>query len=227
MTDLKTIQLDGKTYGVTPASHTQDKNDPHEVTPEQIGAAPSGYGLGEYPSTVITNPDTITKSGFYKAVCNFSEYYQNITAWVEMIASSESYATQHAYFDMHEGVRLTRYKIAGVWQPWEWNNPPMGIGIEFRTTERFNGKPVYTVAFNMGMASDNKMVSYPIEGDRFLIRGLASCDGHPLPYNGTSRQDDTYMAVDFAKYEAYIRTNSYNAGKTVYAQVWYVKGAVE
>ena len=43
MEDLKTIKLGGKTYGVTPASHTQDKNDPHEVTPEQIGARPNTW----------------------------------------------------------------------------------------------------------------------------------------------------------------------------------------
>ena len=32
----------------------------------------------------------------------------------------------------------------------EWINPPMRAGWEYRTTERFLGKPVYTCAFDLG-----------------------------------------------------------------------------
>ena len=32
----------------------------------------------------------------------------------------------------------------------EWFNPPMLIGVEYRTTERYFGKPVYTMAFSTG-----------------------------------------------------------------------------
>lgn len=34
-------------------------------------------------------------------------------------------------------------KINGVWQPFEWVNPPMKLGVEYRTTERYLDKPVY------------------------------------------------------------------------------------
>lgn len=40
--------------------------------------------------------------------------------------------------------KAIRAKMAGVWQPWEWVNPPMVPGVEYRTTKRHNGKPVYT-----------------------------------------------------------------------------------
>lgn len=32
----------------------------------------------------------------------------------------------------------------------EWVNPPMLVGVEYRTTERYQGKPVYTKSFNIG-----------------------------------------------------------------------------
>jgi hypothetical protein len=188
------------------------------------GKAPSGYGLGEHPSTVITNPDTITKSGFYKAVCTFSEYYKDITAWVEMIASSENYATQHAYFDMHEGVKLTRYKIAGVWQPWEWNNPPMDIGIEFRTTERWNGKVVYTQAFNAGAMVNSSYASYPVNNLKYIIRGSAMLsNGTCLPFDVHGPSGSNFATVYFAQYEMWMHCGSSQTGKTVYAQIWYIK----
>lgn len=32
----------------------------------------------------------------------------------------------------------------------EWDNPPLLVGVEYRTTKRYNGKPVYTQAVDFG-----------------------------------------------------------------------------
>lgn len=32
----------------------------------------------------------------------------------------------------------------------QWQDPPMQLGVEYRTTERYNGKPVYSMAVNIG-----------------------------------------------------------------------------
>jgi len=39
-------------------------------------------------------------------------------------------------------------KDNGKWQPVEWINPPMTLGTEYRTTERYMGKPVYAKLVN-------------------------------------------------------------------------------
>ena len=39
----------------------------------------------------------------------------------------------------------------------EWINPPMVIGTEYRTTERWNGKPVYIKAVNIGTLSQDEI----------------------------------------------------------------------
>ncbi len=36
------------------------------------------------------------------------------------------------------------------WGPWEWINPPMDLGTEYRTTERYLGKPVYVKLVDCG-----------------------------------------------------------------------------
>ena len=46
-------------------------------------------------------------------------------------------------------------KDNGVWRPVEWSNPPMELGVEYRTTERYLGKPVYVKTINMGNLPGN------------------------------------------------------------------------
>ena len=41
-------------------------------------------------------------------------------------------------------TRVRNTSISNAWQPWEWLTPPMELGVEYRTTERYLGKPVYT-----------------------------------------------------------------------------------
>lgn len=41
------------------------------------------------------------------------------------------------------GSKIIKQKYGGTWQPCEWENPPMVAGVEYRTTERCDGKPVY------------------------------------------------------------------------------------
>lgn len=46
-------------------------------------------------------------------------------------------------------------KNNGKWQPVEWINPPMELGTEYRTTERFMGSPVYVKLVDFGALPDN------------------------------------------------------------------------
>lgn len=43
--------------------------------------------------------------------------------------------------------------------PMEYLNPPMKLGIEYRTTERYLGKPVYVKAVNFGALPNNTEAS--------------------------------------------------------------------
>ena len=45
--------------------------------------------------------------------------------------------------DSYVIVERTKRNSDGAWTPPEWRNPPMVPGVEYRTTERWNGSPVY------------------------------------------------------------------------------------
>lgn len=57
--------------------------------------------------------------------------------------SSASNGSLIAHSAYGAGSKIIKQKYGGTWQPCEWENPPMVAGVEYRTTERCDGKPVY------------------------------------------------------------------------------------
>lgn len=51
----------------------------------------------------------------------------------------------------------------------EWLNPPMLIGVEYRTTERYNSKPVYCQLVSFGTLSNSGLIYVEIKGMETLI----------------------------------------------------------
>lgn len=109
------------------------------------------------------------------------------------------------------------------WQPWEWENPPMAIGVEYRTTERWDGKPVYTKCVNCG-ALANKMSVIP---HNITMKNPISCvvfvDGQ---FTAPSNYQEESKLVAYATYaNVFIYSNGVGdaVGKTVYAILKYTK----
>lgn len=125
-----------------------------------IGAATSGYGWGETNGVNVPygDPDYVDRT------CIFVASKGNIPAggvWLgQYIASgADGDMTARAYTGP-VGSICKRYKLNGEWQPWEWVNPPMADGVEYRTTERYKYKPVYAKAVSLNLAgAGNKYVS--------------------------------------------------------------------
>lgn len=112
--------------------------------------APAGYGEGGYSlNAPYGDPDYISVG------CNFS-CSQNCPAegvWVGIyIAGSATNGVMEmqARTGSAVGSVVRRAKIDGVWQPWEWVNPPLAVGVEYRTTKRYQGLPVYTKYISCG-----------------------------------------------------------------------------
>lgn len=88
---------------------------------------------------------------------------------------------QNAIFKTNGGGEITR-EIDGVV---EWLNPPMELGVEYRTVKRHCGKPVYTKAFDFGaLPSTNiKTVSTGITNGEWVVSCAArTSNGISLPY---------------------------------------------
>lgn len=131
-----------------------------------INAAPGGFGLGgdAKPLSAADDLNNIRATGWYD--WNWDSHPKNApdNHWGEygctmhvFSTTPGGYAIQTVYDlsdDITHGCAIQRTicptSSGNIYYPWEWVNPPMQIGVEYRTTERYLGKPVYVKAVNFG-----------------------------------------------------------------------------
>lgn len=108
----------------------------------------------------------------------------------------------------------------------EWVNPPLALGVEYRTTERYLGKPVYTMAFSFGAlpnASD-KVVAMPGTDSTckiIEIHGYASNEMTLPGVSGTST--GSQVTLTGVGNRAYVITGSDRSSATATIVVKYIK----
>ena len=108
----------------------------------------------------------------------------------------------------------------------EWLNPPVEDNVEYKTTERYRGKPIYTRAVNCGTvpnAGSSKTVSIDGSISR-VIRAWSTAYGAEAFVNSayddelkvkvTSTQIDVVASADFVKPGTVV---------TMVCQIWYIK----
>lgn len=111
--------------------------------------APSGYGLNNDFKTTANAADVngYLTNGWYKyanasgvtLVPGFVVYY----AVIRVDSYSTGYVEQTVYPVAYPGCVIQRTYRNDAWGEFEWVNPPMTTGVEYRTTERYNGSAVY------------------------------------------------------------------------------------
>jgi hypothetical protein len=127
--------------------------------------APAGYGLGG-ACVVIDHLDNANQNGYYTSNGGTPDGYW---WWGEVYAYSEQAFVQHLVRlnDDNSLVHAWRTYSYGTFTPWEWVNPPMASGVEYRTTERYGGKPIYTKRVNYG---------YITAGEHSIAHGIKNID---------------------------------------------------
>lgn len=173
---------DGRTLslnGIQP-----DANGNLVVGAKDVGAAPAGFGLGEKVSPVIEDLNAAVASGVYSffgsAINNpfVSPYisWPTLSGVVEVVSKSEDHAVQVVRTtNATAPLVVQRSLYGGEWLPNEWVNPPMIPGVEYRTTERYLGKPVYVKVMSFGALpnASMKQETLTLEG----VESLVSCSG--------------------------------------------------
>ena len=133
------------------------------AAPNAGGFAPSGYGLGETTGKLLTSTDNCnnyTKCGIYHwgstnipvnapptSTTDSTLFTNN---GILIVYPSEYGIVQEVRYYREPWGRCFRYKYNNAWTPWEFVNPRLAVGKEYRTTERFLGKPVYTKLLDFG-----------------------------------------------------------------------------
>lgn len=132
--------------------------------------APAFFGIGKLANFPVAN-DTeiddvlisvingIDDQMFKRVVLSFTTT-DNFTNggghyYADVYKLSTNYALITVKSYINGGRELRRVWFEGELEPWEWVNPPMAVGIEYRTTERYNGNVIYTKAASFGALPNN------------------------------------------------------------------------
>lgn len=188
-----------------------------------LGAAPAGFGLGE-KAVLASDCNTALNNGWY--YCNSTTAHKpaSVTNCTFFVLARNTSQIYQYFFTTSEGCVMQRYTTDGgsYWVE-EWINPPMDLDTEYRTTERWNGNPVYTKT--VYISSMPKQTTAIIPHDitvsiSNVIRVSGSMgDGTTIPYyNGGNR---CFISATTA---ALIIDSNYNVPATYgYATIWYTK----
>ena len=132
-----------------------------------IAAAPDGFGLGlqNVGLTSSDDLDNVTGNGWYYWD---SSIPANVPALINATASPGYCAmlminsSQIVVSSNDRNNMAMRTKNIAGWTPWEYLNPPMKLGVEYRTTERYRGKPVYQKLIDFGALPNKTQKSVSI-----------------------------------------------------------------
>lgn len=161
-----------------------------------INAAPGGFGYGD---TIVFKSWTDTDGSGFEAfvdqmidgtnkivrLSDLADYPANVMSGNGGFADIKIYDNGcvlvlfHGPVVVSEGSNDGVYHASkkrltnGTWLPWEYDNPPMVLGNEYRTTEHYMGQPVFKYLFDSfetwrpdgqnGWASSGKAVLFPVE----------------------------------------------------------------
>lgn len=174
-----------------------------DLTPSAIGAAPAGYGLGESASRT-ENWNAARQNYFVRGNSNSPDKKM----WYGIICrdSANSSTTSEIAFSVEAGNTVTETRRArsasGVWGEWEYVNPPMTEGVEYRTTERFNEKPVYAQLVNCGTLPNTSYKEYIVTSEtKANILDTVRMDGY-ISISGSAEKVPIWVVsdVDFRFY---------------------------
>ena len=158
--------------------------------------APGGFGLGEQSKELTSDDDlnAIQANGWYRWGSSAPQNAPNMSPGngdsgyiFARVANYDSQNVLQEYWSLNQGAQNKAHRICrnGVWGPLEWINPPMQLGVEYRTLERYQQVPIYTKAVNFGTAPNatSKTVEHGITGfnqcvDVSGILGGANLIGH-------------------------------------------------
>lgn len=176
--------------GATWGEWVKEYSASNKPTPAEIGAAPSGYGLGEYGAKQVDwgAIDSVTKPGWYRFASGITigNAWEVASPYMRVDAWDANSCVQTLYSASAPMRKLIRVRSSGVWQDWEFEAVPGYPGYEARLTERWNGKPVYWKLISMGTcaaAGSAVRKQHGISATNFI-----SCRGIIIDGKGTAHE---------------------------------------
>lgn len=171
-----------------------------------IDAAPGGFGLGQANMKALEDCNNAILSGWYATdsptLNTPGEDGESGVLLVNRRIDKRIYQEFHAI----NGNEYSRWSAARIsygddstglqWGPWEYVNPMLMLGEEYRTTERYNGSPVYKKLVRVAsVPAGNTTVQILAEASRYASivsadtysTNTAQYNNHSLVYVGGGR----------------------------------------
>ena len=185
----------------TDAAPTEDSTKPVQsggVAAALSNKAPAGFGLGTSNPRHIDDANNALESGWYyldASTLNGPESAEYSNVMLVLTRNSNPQTVQVSFNVTDLAFELRRVCTNGVWSPWEWVNPPMQLGVEYRTVERYNGKPIHIKAVSLGLLENN--TSKSVEHGISDFESCVECSGFSGPINlvGSGGVDSIYATT--------------------------------
>jgi hypothetical protein len=201
--------------------------------------APAGFGLGTF-STLLTKEDDLNDirvNGWYHwerdsvpanvPTLEHTSYMTSMRVWTN-VGNVFCQELMDMTDSVSGGAKLRRFAYVNKFYEWEWINPPCFSGKEYRTTEKFNGEPVYTSLISFGIPTSSPANKGTGIMATKVIRSCGHMGGNSLPYiNGTLDNATSAWANAKVNNDSYIDVDLHFGsgmnGKSAEVQVWYTK----
>lgn len=217
-------------------------------TPTEDGDAVPLSHLVSLLDTALATKAPLVSIGSYAGDLNSLSIPLNSVAWIAAGSCTNCPTGNYAYLETWGSSsgsrfqRLTtisgpvaqRIRVNGAWTEWEWINPPMTSGVEYRTTERWNAQPVYCMTVNCGaLTSGRKLVEVaalagcaPLSATGYVSQGSSNFTMIPSIYSQDLTQSTSVsLLVNTQASTGYIQLwgGSGFVGKNAYVQLKYYK----
>lgn len=149
--------------------------------------------------------DSVTKIDTAAIEKQIEELIESLRDYIPPIESSDN---PGCYYKIVDGEK-------------EWVNPPMVPSVEYRTTERWEGKAVWTVVANCKKLPNAAQTQTPHGfSTTKIIRYAGTTDeGYALPY----LSGGNYVDIAVTPTTIYFTTSADYSSATAYVQLWYTK----
>ena len=226
-------------YGSVPVEKGGTGADNAEEARANLGAAPAGYGLGDSTNRRVNSLDEVTTAGWYSKWFEANELPAGATYGTKAFRVGDFgdannleiiLPINNSWTDYTVLTNLRRRKSGGVWLDWEWENPNLDVGIEYRTTERYFGKPVYAQLVNFGglpsATSKGVVVTTPTGLiEQFISRDVQGHLGNTYPaiIEGMRVDVSTFVNDSGSASITITTTHDWYGGQQAYVLVKYTK----
>lgn len=150
-----------------------------------------GLGIPSVQAELLSNlTDATLTTGIYACDVHSLGMPEGCGGGALVVLQKDENLCRQLFFGSGLGDYYMRWYHDGTWEEWEYPDPPMAIGVEYRTPERFMGDPVYIKLVSLGALPNAayKTTTNCYSGAKYAL----SCTGIAMQSNGYQLTIPTY-----------------------------------